>query len=170
MEGLIADVLIQNQFPSFLICHQVCLPTLVLHLYHVSDSQQKISMWYVLTAFCFLQSDSRLRNWNVSILASCSHHFCQVIFFLWLTNCIWLYHIPHLWHLEQRIFKKFWDNCLYQLVCIEDPLVLHLHCIIHTSDPFEPSHGWHIFCKSFTGLISEHCSLGCPWVYVNMFQ
>ena len=41
--------------------------------------------------------------------------------FLWLINCIWLHHIPHLWHLEQRTSKTFWDNCLHQLVCVEDP-------------------------------------------------
>jgi hypothetical protein len=92
------------------------------------DNQHKISMWYVLTAFCSLQSDSRLSNWNVSFLVPCSHHFCEVedFFFWWLTNCIWLYHTADLWHLEQKTFKAFWYNSLYQLVCVEDPPLYYI--------------------------------------------
>jgi hypothetical protein len=88
-------------------------------------------------------------------------------FFLWLPNCIWLYHIPHLWHLEQRTFEKYWDNCLYQLVYVEDPPCTTSSLHLHTCDP---SRGWHVLYKSITGLISEYCSLGCTLVYVNMFH
>ena len=170
MEGLTADVLIENHFPSFLICYQVCVPTLVLRLYHASlNRKSPCDVFSQHSAPCkvtaYLATEKSL-FWPLAVITFVKWKN----FFLWLANCIWLYHIPHLWHLEQSTFKTFWDNCLYQPVCVEDP-----PC---TTYSLPHSHLWYIWAVTWVACILHIIywfdfrifSLGCPLVYVNIFQ